>query len=88
MDAPSYRGFRFPAEVISHCVWLYHRFNLSLRDVEELMLERGIEVSYETIHQWTRSTATTVACSIVNASAHSHINDHPIRPSRHMRLQY
>ncbi|MGW1659263.1 IS6 family transposase, partial [Streptomyces atratus] len=37
---PSYRGFRFPSEVISHCVWLYHRFNLSLRDIEELMLER------------------------------------------------
>ncbi|PWI04553.1 IS6 family transposase [Streptomyces sp. NWU339] len=54
MDAPSYRGFRFPPEIIAHCVWLYHRFALSLRDVEELMLERGIEVSYETIHQWTR----------------------------------
>ncbi|MGW2769343.1 IS6 family transposase [Streptomyces sp. NPDC001275] len=54
MDAPSYRGFRFPREVIAHCVWLYHRFALSLRDVEELMLERGIEVSHETIHRWTR----------------------------------
>ncbi|MBL3670920.1 IS6 family transposase [Streptomyces sp. M2CJ-2] len=54
VDAPSYRGFRFPPEIIAHCVWLYHRFALSLRDVEELMLERGIEVSYETIHQWTR----------------------------------
>ncbi|MEV0694755.1 IS6 family transposase [Streptomyces sp. NPDC050388] len=54
VDAPSYQGFRFPPEVIAHCVWLYHRFALSLRDVEELMLERGIEVSYETIHQWTR----------------------------------
>ncbi|MFJ5726368.1 IS6 family transposase [Streptomyces sp. NPDC093149] len=53
MDAPSYRGFRFPREVIAHCVWLYHRFALSLRDVEELMLERGIEVSHETINQWT-----------------------------------
>jgi len=51
---PSYRGFRFPPEVISHCVWLYYRFNLSLRDIEELMLERDIEVTYETIHQWTR----------------------------------
>jgi transposase-like protein len=54
VDAVSYRGFRFPREVISHCVWLYHRFSLSLRDVEELMLERGIEVSHESIHQWTR----------------------------------
>ncbi|MFF4291862.1 IS6 family transposase, partial [Streptomyces sp. NPDC001633] len=50
---PSYKGHRYPVEIIAHCVWLYHRFTLSLRDVEELMLERGIEVSHETIHQWT-----------------------------------
>ncbi|MEY9968907.1 putative transposase [Streptacidiphilus sp. MAP12-16] len=52
MEPPSYRGYRYPAEVIGHCVWLYHRFALSLRDVEELMLERGVEVTYETIRQW------------------------------------
>jgi putative transposase len=46
---PSYKGFRFPAEIISHCVWLYYRFPLSFRDVEEMMLQRGIVVSYETI---------------------------------------
>jgi putative transposase len=40
----SYKGFRFPPEIISHCVWLYYRFLLSLRDVQELMLERGVEV--------------------------------------------
>ena len=45
----SYKGFRFPPEIISHCVWLYHRFPWSFRDVQELMLERGVEVSYETI---------------------------------------
>ena len=45
----SYKGFRFAPEVISHCVWLYHRFPLSFRDVQELMLERGVDVSYETI---------------------------------------
>jgi putative transposase len=48
----SYRGFRFPPEVISHRVWLYHRFPLSFRDVQELMLERGVDVSYETIRAW------------------------------------
>ncbi len=48
----SYKGFRFPPEIISHCVWLYHRFPLSFRDVQELMLERGVEVSYETIRAW------------------------------------
>jgi putative transposase len=49
-----YRGHRFPVEIISHCVWLYHRFPLSLRDVEEMMAERGVSVSYDTIHQWCR----------------------------------
>ncbi|GGW85108.1 hypothetical protein GCM10010320_78760 [Streptomyces caelestis] len=45
----SYRGHRYPVEVISHCAWLYFRFPLSFREVEELMLERGVIVSYETI---------------------------------------
>ena len=47
----SYKGHRYPVEVISHCVWLYHRFPLSFREVEELMLERGIVVPYETVRQ-------------------------------------
>ncbi|MFG2409787.1 IS6 family transposase [Streptomyces brevispora] len=45
-------GHRYPVEVISHCVWLYHRFPLSFREVEELLLERGVTVSYETIRRW------------------------------------
>ena len=49
---PSYRGHRFPAEIISHGVWLYHRFTLSFRDVEDLLAERGIIVSYEAIRFW------------------------------------
>jgi putative transposase len=48
----SYKGFRFPPEIISPGVWLYHRFPLSFRDVQELMLERGVDVSYETIRAW------------------------------------
>ena len=48
----SYKGFRFPVEVISHAVWLYHRFPLSFREVEELLLARGIVVSHEAIRQW------------------------------------
>ncbi len=54
MPTPSYRGYRFPSEIISHAVWLYHRFCLSFRDVEDLLAERGITVSYETIRQWCR----------------------------------
>jgi transposase-like protein len=50
--SPSYRGHRYPVEVISHCVWLYFRFPLSFREVEELMLERGVTVSYETVRRW------------------------------------
>ena len=50
--AQSYHGYRFPVEIISHAVWLYYRFTLSLRDVEDLLAQRGIVVSYETIRQW------------------------------------
>ena len=49
---PSYAGYRFPAEVISHAVWLYFRFPLSLRMVEEMLAARGIIVSHETVRQW------------------------------------
>ncbi|MER6409316.1 IS6 family transposase [Streptomyces viridosporus] len=49
---PSYQGHRYLVEVISHCVWLYFRFPLSFREVEELMLQRGVIVSYETVRRW------------------------------------
>ena len=53
MKPLSFKRHRFPAEVIRHAVWLYFRFSLSLRDVEELLAARGIDVSYETIRCWT-----------------------------------
>src|SRR6266481_4168865 len=49
-----YYGHRFPPEIISYAVWVYHRFCLSFRDVEDLLAERGIIVSYETIRIWCR----------------------------------
>ncbi len=49
---PNYRGYRFPPEIISDTVWLYHRFTLSLRDIEDLLAERDVIVSYESIRQW------------------------------------
>jgi putative transposase len=52
MQPISYARHQFPAEVIRHAVWLYLRFTLSYRDVEELLAERGIEVSYETVRRW------------------------------------
>ena len=54
VDPALYRRHRFPPEIISHAVWLYFRFNLSHRDVEELLAERGIQVSYEAIRLWCR----------------------------------
>jgi putative transposase len=55
MNKPvSYKRHRFPPEIIAHAVWLYFRFPLSLRLVEEMLLERGIVVSYETIRRWGR----------------------------------
>jgi putative transposase len=48
----SYRGHRFPAEIIQQAIWLYLRFTLSYRDVEELLAERGLQVSYETVRRW------------------------------------
>ena len=47
-----YFRHRFPAEIISYCVWLYYTFALSYRDGEKMMLYRGIEVTYETIREW------------------------------------
>jgi IS30 family transposase len=60
----SYKGHRYPAEIIAHCVWLYHRFPLSFREVEELMLVRGVIVSYETVRQWCAKFGPEYACRL------------------------
>src|SRR2546422_5731782 len=52
--ANRYKNHRFPTEIISHAVWLYFRFCLSFRDVEELLFERGVVVTYEAIRKWCR----------------------------------
>ena len=54
MSVPAYKGFRFPEAIIAHAVWLYFRFSLSYRDVEKLLAERGIIMTYETVRQWSR----------------------------------
>ena len=48
---PSYRGYRFPPVIISHAVWLYHRFSLSFRDVEDWLASRGVSVTYEALRR-------------------------------------
>ena len=52
MQKISYARYRFPPVIIQHAVWLYFRFSLSYRDVEDLLAERGIDVSYETVRRW------------------------------------
>ena len=47
-----YHRHRFPAEIISHCVWLYFRFTLSFRDIEEILAMRGVILTYETVREW------------------------------------
>ena len=70
-----YRGFRFPAEIIAHAVWLYHCFSLSLRDVELILAARGVTVSYESIRDWGirfgRQFAATLKrrCQVVERAA-------------------
>lgn len=54
MIAPAvlYRSYRFPADIISQAVWLYFRFSVSYRDVEEMMARRGVQLTYETVREW------------------------------------
>ena len=59
-----YAGYRFPGEVISHAIWLYFRFPLSLRMVEEMLAARGIAVSHETVRQWARKFGQAFANQI------------------------
>src|SRR5918992_4806738 len=61
MTSASYSGYRFPADVIHRAIWLYLRFTLSYRDVEDLLAERGIEASYETIRRWVLTFGPLIA---------------------------
>src|SRR5438105_15934226 len=59
-----YRGYRFPAEIIAHAVWLYFRFHFSFRDVQDLLAERGIVVSHESIRQWCTKFGASFAAGL------------------------
>ena len=59
-----YKRHRFPVEIIRHCVWLYYTFTLSYRDIEKMMLYRGIEVTYETVRNWCQKFAQDYANQI------------------------
>src|SRR5258708_7762564 len=73
----SYRRHRFPAEIIQHAIWLYLRFTLSYRDVEELLAERGLDLSYETVRRWVLKFGPSIA---------RQLRQHRPRPSDRWRL--
>jgi transposase-like protein len=64
MTEISYSGYRFPSEIIQQAIWLYVRFTLSLRDVEDLLAERGIAVSYETVRRWVNHFVPKIAADL------------------------
>lgn len=77
-----YRGFRYPAEIISHNVWFYFRFSLSFRDIEELMASRGIIVTYETIRANNQGQAPLpLACSRSEWSCARYLNAESAQPA-------
>jgi len=69
MKASIYTRHRFHPNIIRRAVWMYFRFNLSFRDVEELMIERGVDVSYETVRRWVEKFGSTFAKRIKSRSA-------------------
>jgi putative transposase len=64
MTKISYSGYRFPPEIIQQAIWLYVRFTLSFRDVEDLLAERGILVSYETVRRWVNHFGPKIAADL------------------------
>ena len=80
-----YAGYRFPPEVISHAIWLYFRFPLSLRLVEEMLAARGILVSHETVRQWARkfgqAFANQIRRRLPRAGDKWHLDEVVIAPS-------
>ena len=64
MTRLSFKRHRFPPDIIRHAVWLYARFTLSFGDVEEMLADRGLDVSYETIHRWFLKFGTAIAANL------------------------
>ena len=74
----SYHGYRFPPDIISHAVWLYHRFCLSFRDAEDLLAQRGVTVTYETIPQWCQRFGPVYARRLRAPTRFPHSLRHPV----------
>ena len=76
MTKISYVGYRFPPEVIHQAIWLYLRFTLSLRDVEDLLAERGVAVSYETVRRWANHFGPMIAADLRKRRLRPHTTWH------------
>lgn len=81
MSSISYSRHRFPPEIIQHAVWLYFRFPLSYRNVEDLLAERGVEVSYETVRRWALKFGMLLRTQAAPAAA-----EQTLAPRRGVRL--
>jgi transposase-like protein len=87
----SYRRHRFPPVVIQHAIWLYLRFTLSYRDVEELIAERGLDISYESVRSWVLKFGPAIARALrrcrPRASDRWHLDEMVVRiAGKHMHL--
>ena len=76
MTKISHSGYRFPPEIIQQAIWLYVRFTLSFRDVEDLLAERGIVVSYETVRRWVNHFGPKIAANLRKRRPKPHTNWH------------
>ena len=76
MTKISYAGYRHPPEIIQQAIWLYLRFSLSFRDVEDLLAERGLTVSYETIRRWVNHFGPLIAADLRKRRAKPHMTWH------------
>ena len=95
MHQLSFKRHRFPPDIIRHAIWLYARFTLSFRDVEEILAERGLDVSYETVRRWFLKFGSIISanlrrdrCGPVSGHRHSQhqlMNPLPNRPIRRFR---
>ena len=100
MEPISYARHQFPPAVIQHAIWLYLRFTLSYRDIEELLAERGLDVSYETIRRWVGKFGPAIARNLrqlrcrpssrwhLDEIAYVHESDRHFHQSGHLRFNH
>ena len=86
MTKISHKGYRFPPEIIQQTIWLYVRFTLSFRDVEDLLAERGIMVSYETVRRWVNHFGLKIAADLRKLRPKPHTTWHLDEVYLKMRL--